>query len=136
MIDVDAPLSIKRIFQHACVARKGIFNRSGKLNASELLVSSVTTERRLVRGGKSVKANVRALVQIQDNERSFKINMTSEPYKTMLTALIADVDFTDDGDTIYITELDSYANIPVVGKYAYVISDTRQIDDVNTFTPD
>ena len=33
-------------------------------------------------------------------------------------------------------ELDTYVNMPVVGRYLYVISDTGQIADVNPFTPD
>ena len=34
------------------------------------------------------------------------------------------------------TELDSHANMPVVGRNAYIISDTGRIADVNPFTPD
>ena len=34
------------------------------------------------------------------------------------------------------TELDSHANMPVVGRHAYVISDTGKVADVNPFTPD
>jgi hypothetical protein len=34
------------------------------------------------------------------------------------------------------TELDSHANIPVVGRNAYNISDTGRVADVNPFTPD
>jgi len=34
------------------------------------------------------------------------------------------------------TELDSHANMPVVGQNAYIISDTGRIADVNPFTPD
>ena len=33
-------------------------------------------------------------------------------------------------------ELDSHANMPVVGRHAYVISDTGIIADVSPFTPD
>eukprot|EP00957_Ditylum_brightwellii_P185696 14138468-Ditylum_brightwellii.AAC.1 len=33
-------------------------------------------------------------------------------------------------------ELDSHANMPVVGRHAYVISDTGRIADVSPFTPD
>ena len=78
----------------------------------------------LVPGGKSMKANVRLRVQIPDKERTFKINMTSELYNKLLTALITDVDVTDDGDAISRTELDSHANMPVVGRYEYVTSNT------------
>jgi hypothetical protein len=35
------------------------------------------------------------------------------------------------------TELDSHANMPVVGRHGtYIISDTGRIADVNPFTPD
>ena len=71
-----------------------------------------------------MKANVRLRVQIPDKERTFKINMTSELYNKLLTALITDVDVTNDGDAISRTELDSHANMPVVGRYEYVTSNT------------
>ena len=34
------------------------------------------------------------------------------------------------------TELDSHANMPVVGRHAYIISQTGKIADVSPFTPD
>ena len=34
------------------------------------------------------------------------------------------------------TKLDSHANMPVVGRHAYIISDTRRIADDNPITPD
>ncbi len=34
------------------------------------------------------------------------------------------------------TELDSHANMPVVGRHAYIISDTGRVADVSPFTPD
>ena len=83
-----------------------------------------------------MKANVRPRVQILDRKQTFKINMTSELYNKILTALIADVGVTDNGDAIYRTEMYSHANMTVVGRYVYVISDTGQIADVNLFTPD
>ena len=86
-------------------------------------MSSVTPERILTPGGKIVKANVRPRVQILDRKQTFKINMTSELYNKILTALIADVDVTDDGNEISRTELYSHANMPVVGRFVYVISD-------------
>ena len=75
-------------------------------------------------GNKSVQANVRLRVKILDKERSFNINMTLELYNKLLIALIADVDVTYDGDAISRTELDSHANMPVVGRYEYVTSNT------------
>ena len=71
------------------------------------------------------------------SELPVKINMTSKFYNLLLTALIADVDATDDDcDEITRTELDSHANMPVVGRNSYVISDTGRIAEVNPFTPD
>ena len=34
------------------------------------------------------------------------------------------------------TELDSHANMPVVGKHAYIIAETGKKVDVSPFTPD
>ena len=34
------------------------------------------------------------------------------------------------------TELDSHANMPVVGRYAYIISNSGKTAEVNAFTPD
>ena len=34
------------------------------------------------------------------------------------------------------TELDSHANMPVVGRHAFIISDTVRVADVNAFSPD
>jgi hypothetical protein len=34
------------------------------------------------------------------------------------------------------TELDSHANMPVVGRHAFIISDTGRVAEVNAFTPD
>eukprot|EP00957_Ditylum_brightwellii_P106829 8149859-Ditylum_brightwellii.AAC.1 len=34
------------------------------------------------------------------------------------------------------TELDSHANMPVVGKHALILSHTGRVADVNPFTPD
>ena len=55
-------------------------------------------------------------------------------------ATIADVEI-DDGDGMNDeedsrTELDSHANMPVVGRHAYIISDTGRVADVSPFTPD
>jgi hypothetical protein len=66
------------------------------------------------------------------------MNMTSQFYNTLLTALIADVDVNDDydcdNDEPTRTELDSHANMPVVGRNAYIISDTGRVAEVNPFT--
>ena len=72
-----------------------------------------------------MKANVRPRVKIPDKERILEVNKISELYNKLLTALIADVDVTNDGDKISRTELDAHANMPIVGRYAYFISYTR-----------
>jgi hypothetical protein len=55
-------------------------------------------------------------------------------------ATIADVEVDDAGgmdeDESSRTELDSHANMPVVGRHAYIISDTGRMADVSPFTPD
>jgi hypothetical protein len=53
--------------------------------------------------------------------------------------MVSDVDVdeeTTDEEEESRTELDSHANMPVVGRNAYIISDTGRIADVNPFTPD
>jgi hypothetical protein len=53
--------------------------------------------------------------------------------------MAADVDLVLDEDTDIEqsrTELDSHANMPVVGRHAHIISDTGRIAEVNAFTPD
>jgi hypothetical protein len=65
--------------------------------------------------------------------------MTSQFYSsTLLTALIADVDVNDENenDGLSRTELDSHANMPVVGRNSCIIADTGHIAEVNPFTPD
>jgi hypothetical protein len=54
--------------------------------------------------------------------------------------LVSDVDVADD-NTIDVeetsrTELDSHANMPVVGRHTYIISHTGRVAEVNPFTPD
>ena len=66
--------------------------------------------------------------------------MTSKFYNILSAAMIADVevDATDDCENAEPTrtDLDSHANMPVVGRNAYVISDTGRVVDVSPFTPD
>jgi hypothetical protein len=78
----------------------------------------------------------------QRNKRNnlIKINVPTQIYSLLATVMASDVDDVDDdcmeaGESSQ-TELDSHANMPVVGRHAYVISDTGQIADVNPFTPD
>ena len=70
-------------------------------------------------------------------------NVTDELCRIIQASKACDVDtMDDDGDNDVIaakesrTELDSHANMAVVGKHAHVISDTGQVADVNPFTPD
>ena len=53
-------------------------------------------------------------------------------------ATVADVEVDEEGgmntDEGSRTELDSHANMPVVGRHAYIISDTGRLADVSPFT--
>jgi hypothetical protein len=58
-------------------------------------------------------------------------------------ALVSDATGDDDDEEMEMhtkddsrTELDSHANMPVVGKCAYIISDTGRVADVKAYTPD
>jgi hypothetical protein len=69
-----------------------------------------------------------------------KINIPLHIYSLLATVMVSEVDAVDD-DHMEVkessqSELDSHANMPVVGRHAYVISDTGRIADVNHFTPD
>jgi hypothetical protein len=54
-------------------------------------------------------------------------------------ATVANVEVDDEGgmdkDEGSRTELNSHANMPVVGRHAYIISDTGRMADVSPFTP-
>ena len=54
----------------------------------------------------------------------------------MVSAVDVSEEATDMDEEESRTELDSHANMPVVGRNAYIISDTGRIADVNPFTPD
>ena len=41
-----------------------------------------------------------------------------------------------EGDEVSRTELDTHANMPVVGRHAYILADTGKTADVNAFSPD
>ena len=55
-----------------------------------------------------------------------------------LLSSIAEVDAVDETteEASSRTEFDSHANMPVVGRHAYIISETGKIADVSPFTPD
>jgi hypothetical protein len=69
-----------------------------------------------------------------------KINVPDYLYSLICTTMVSAVDVseeaTDMDEEASRTELDSHANMPVVGRNAYIISDTGKIADVNPFTPD
>ena len=61
-------------------------------------------------------------------------------YSLMSTMMVSAIDVSEEvNDTEEEesrTDLDSHANMPVVGRNAYIISDMGRIADVNSFTPD
>jgi hypothetical protein len=67
-----------------------------------------------------------------------KIKVPIQTYAYMATIADVEVDGEDrmDVDEGSRTELDSHANMPVVGQNAYIISDTGRVADVSPFTPD
>jgi hypothetical protein len=72
-----------------------------------------------------------------EREQLFKIKVPYQLYTLIATASAVNTD--DDGtghEETSRTELDSHANMPVVGRHAYIISDTGRVADVSPFTPD
>ena len=71
--------------------------------------------------------------------RLFKIKVPMQVYSLLATIMAADVNLVLDKNVDAEqprTELDSHANMPVVGRHAYIISDTGRVAEVNAFTPD
>jgi hypothetical protein len=74
----------------------------------------------------------------EERNKLIKIKVPIQIYTYLAT--VADVDLNendsmdteDDGSR---TELDSHANMPVVGRHAYIILDTGRVADVSPFTP-
>jgi len=66
-------------------------------------------------------------------DETFKIVESDHLYFTISTI---DASMGDETDEMSRTDLDSHANMPVVGRHAYVISDTGRTAEVNAFTPD
>jgi hypothetical protein len=70
------------------------------------------------------------------------IQVQDRLYALIATTVIADVHGTDenedddDSNEESRTELDSHANMPVVGRHAYILSDNGRTADVSAFTPD
>jgi hypothetical protein len=73
-----------------------------------------------------------------DVERNnlYKIQVHPQIFSLLSTVADVDVDGEQDEAECSRTEFDSHANMPVVGRHAYVISDTGKIADVSPFTPD
>ena len=69
-----------------------------------------------------------------------KINIPTYIYSFLSTVMVSNVDIEDDDNTeveeLSQTELESHANMPVVGRHAYVIPETGHIADVKPFIPD
>ena len=64
----------------------------------------------------------------QEINKIFKINVLIKIYTYLATVADVDID-EEDGTHIeegYSIDLDSHANIPVVGRHAYIISDTGE----------
>ena len=79
--------------------------------------------------------------KIPRETNSRKIN--NQLYFYITKAAICQVDVEEGDDDVSMsserpsrTELDSHANMPVVGKHAYIISDSGKVADVSPFTPD
>ena len=68
--------------------------------------------------------------------------LSTSLYSLIATASVCHIDGAEDehdeGDESFDsrTELDSHANMPVVGRHSFVISDTGKVADVQAFSPD
>ena len=65
------------------------------------------------------------------NERIYSI-LCAASEETRVNELTRDIEIKEESRT----ELDSHANMPVVGKHAYIIAETGKTVDVSPFTPD
>jgi hypothetical protein len=72
--------------------------------------------------------------------KCFKNKVPLQVYSLLATIMVANVDLVvndeDMGAEQSRTQLDSHANMPVVGRHAFIISDTGRVADMNAFTPD
>jgi hypothetical protein len=71
----------------------------------------------------------------------YKITIPTQVYSLLLATIMAtDVDLALSEEDMEAeqskTELDSHANMPVAGRHAFIILDTRRVAYVNPFTPD
>jgi hypothetical protein len=78
-------------------------------------------------------------VQEDKESKLFKMNVPDLTYMLIRNAMVSALDVSEENDGMEEssrTELDFHANMPVVGRNAYIISDTGRVADVNPFTPD
>ena len=78
-----------------------------------------------------------------DQERKTNLLQTNDHLSSLIaTVLVANASVGDDAfmddpdDRESIIELDSHANILVIGQHAQIMSDTGRVAEVNPFTPD
>jgi hypothetical protein len=72
--------------------------------------------------------------QDPDSERKLsKITIPTQVYSLLAIMALNEEDMEAEQSQ---TELDSHANRPVVGRHAFIISDTGRVAGVNAFTPD
>jgi hypothetical protein len=74
----------------------------------------------------------------EERNKLIKINVPVHIYLSISTAMASAVDVSEESnmEESSRTELDSNANMPVVGRNACIISDRGRLADVNPFTPD
>jgi hypothetical protein len=78
-----------------------------------------------------------ATLDPHERTQLYKIKVPFKIYTLLANAYGVDRNNTGtDDDEGSRTELDTHANMPVVGRNAHVISDTGKVADVSPFTPD
>jgi hypothetical protein len=77
-------------------------------------------------------------IQEEKRNKLFETNVSEDICSMTSMSMVSAVDGSEENgmEEDSRTELDSHANMPVVGRHAYVMSDTGRIADVNPFTPD
>jgi hypothetical protein len=70
----------------------------------------------------------------------YKITIPTQVYSLLATIMATDGDLALNEEDMKAeqskTELESHANMPVVGRHAFIISDTGRVAGVNALTPD
>jgi hypothetical protein len=106
-----------------------------------MLVSSTTSKRRrlVLQPDSHTTWNPGVVYAAQDTKQRNKLEKITphtDIYSLIAMAAGVDVAEEDSKNETSRTELDSHANMPVVGRHAYIISDTGTVADVIPFTPD